>query len=1803
MRSFNDFQTAQRCRELERACAGAATSWTAAALCRFRFHRHPKSARGLAHSKTWRQVGWFRENIFARLQHGLIGMGIFLLVCGGSIDRLHANPVGGTVTQGAATFNTSGSQFSINQTSPNAFINWTGFNIAPGETTSFNQPSSSSVTWNYINDPNVSSINGNLNADGYVILQNPNGISVGGQASITAHGLVMTTASTPALNLSSSGPWSFNAPPPAAKIINYGQINIAGGGSAFLIANDIENHGTISAPGGNIGLYAGQTVLVSTSPDGRGLSAQVTLPQGSVDNKGNLTADGGSIVAQAQLVNQNGLVQANSAQDVNGTIELVAGDTVNLNANSVISAEGSSQVASAGGVTVQAGNSVNNNGQVVADASSILMEAPAVNQNGTLQANSLVNPLGSVKGSIELAASSAVNLGANSTISANGDSTAAVTTPSSGGSVTIQSANSFSDQSGSSISVSGASQGGNGGQVAISAPQMTAFNSSISGQASAGYANASLSIDTADISLNADGSPVAGALALNVNSLSSGLSQINLQAANRIELSSQWMLGNPATVSLLAGNTITVDLGAKIEAGAGKIALNAPTVNQYGTLQADSIGNVNGVVELDAGASLNLGASSVISANGDATATSASPGGFVVLNAGINAFNDMSGSAISVSGTAGGKNGIIEIFGNGVTAGSVQSTIGSYLAYLINPGDVYLSSSSTTQNTQPANTDPNTSNPQPWANFGVSDLSAFSQIDLQALDNITLNSAWTLGPQTVPAVPTAISTLNLSAGNNITLNSSFGAGYNWNVNLTAGTAFVPTSGQPTPNPGNDGIYVNNSLQALNRDIILDAANEVIVGSGAIRTISGGNIDLTAQYGSVNTGTSANGFNYKTSAPYYTPASSLGGISTAAGGNVTLNAGGDVISFPTTTVAAGDPGTGAFGPEAGNVTINAVGNVYGNYVVMNGTGTINAGQNIGAIPSSQNPMFDNVALSLAKGSWNLNAQDNIYLQEVRNPNGVFDNTRFVSGRVTPGNHLFDYDPQASVSLTAGNGVYITGYELPRPNDPVPMLLPPIVIINAGPGGVVLNTPGAFSASPQNQNDLVTLSDYDITLFPSAYQNLQITTTGGGGFNSDNANGSPTTLLMSDSGQTHWFASNSSTQPFSETDHAGGEPAEINNPDPVVLNISGNIENLTLQVSKFAHINAGGDMIGCSFFGENLLPGQTTSITVGGQIFNSGSFNFVTLDTAFPGLPAADFQPAGALPSGVSLGTWYLPLGAAIDTSKLPTQSLIGVSQAQLAADINNARMFTDISLIGGNLVYDPNTKTLTAIGPVESDFLTALQTPTLTVVRYGPNGLPLLDLNQTLSNGQPNPDYGHLLTDTIAWTPANSANYADIQNLNTESLGATPLTSNNGGYIVGGTGTFDVTANSIALGNSDGILSVGSGSVLGRDYSFLAPYITSGANINVTAAYLEMPSSVIAALGGGNVNVASAGEIPNSPLNSHGVGVSMDLGSQELAPFISQVMQHNGGIALGIYTTGGGDVNVTGLGTINVDSSRIATFNGGDVFVESYTGDVDAGSGGSTFLIPITVFSPDGTTVGGQVYANGIVAETLRNPSAVPGGATTPGDITVWTPQGDIIANQGGIKQEALNGTAPLSPVVTLTAGTPLVPGDYLNLAGPPIFVGNISLGTVGVIGETVIAQATGTITGLAVSKHNADITSQTVGSLTVLAGGTANVSAQSSGSGSGITIIGGAGVNASGIGAGATLLGQNVSVNGGAATSTMGTTATATAASQSAAGQASSDTQQQVASNDNGNDDEKKKKKAGLARSVGRVTVILPKSS
>ena len=227
-----------------------------------------------------------------------------------------------------------------------------------GETTTFFQPSANSVVLNEIGGANPSQIFGNLNANGTVILANANGFYFGPNSMVKVGGsFIATTAPlTPDFGIGAS--WQFTGMPPLASIVNYGQIQVGGGKSLFLIAENIQNNGQLNAPSGNIGLYAGESVLVSDRPDGRGLSATLKVPKGSVDNFGQITADAGTIALQAQVVNQNGIIQADSVQNQNGVIELVASDQLNLGANSQIVANGDNSTAgSAGGtITLKSGN-------------------------------------------------------------------------------------------------------------------------------------------------------------------------------------------------------------------------------------------------------------------------------------------------------------------------------------------------------------------------------------------------------------------------------------------------------------------------------------------------------------------------------------------------------------------------------------------------------------------------------------------------------------------------------------------------------------------------------------------------------------------------------------------------------------------------------------------------------------------------------------------------------------------------------------------------------------------------------------------------------------------------------------------------------------------------------------------------------------------------------------------------------------------------------------------------------------------------------------------------------------------------------------------------------------------------------------------------------------------------------------------------------------------------------------------------------------------------------------------------------
>ena len=406
--------------------------------------------------------------------------------------RLLANPTGLTVGAGSATAQQLGSQLNItvNQT---AILNWQSFNIGAGETTAFLQPSANSVVLNVIGGQSPSQIFGSLHANGTVILENANGFYFGPNSMISVGGSFIATTAPLAPDLDSGAGWQFTGMPPLASIVNYGQISVGSGKSLFLIAEKIENDGSLNAPGGNVDLVAGQSVLVSESADGRGLSAAVTLPSGSVDNFGRVTADGGSIVMQAQVVNQNGILQADSIAEKNGVIELVASDQLNLGANSQILARG-------------------------------------------------------------------------------GDTAAG----SAGGSVTLKSENIFSDAAGSQIVTTGGANGGNGGNIEVSAPNIQSLNSAMNASAQSGFLGGEFLLDPANIVLGTSGSGTvpangavsynnSGTLNLNVNTAfkNKNFSQILLQASGNISVSAGLNWNLSGSTGLTAGQ-LTLEAGGNI---------------------------------------------------------------------------------------------------------------------------------------------------------------------------------------------------------------------------------------------------------------------------------------------------------------------------------------------------------------------------------------------------------------------------------------------------------------------------------------------------------------------------------------------------------------------------------------------------------------------------------------------------------------------------------------------------------------------------------------------------------------------------------------------------------------------------------------------------------------------------------------------------------------------------------------------------------------------------------------------------------------------------------------------------------------------------------------------------------------------------------------------------------------------------------------------------------------------------------------------------------------------------------------
>ncbi len=296
------------------------------------------------------------------------------------------------VTQGIATAvtNAAGTRLDINQSSERAVLNWAEFNVAAGNTVNFNQPGANSLALNKIFQGDPSRIFGTITANGQVYLINQNGILFGKDSQVNVGALVASSlALDPAaesggiLNpaLLNGGKPAFASdgrifvlgadgqivtgedgqPVPVKVVVEAGAklgSAAAGGGSVLLLGQQVENAGQIESPSGQVVLAAGQKVYLQASedPDLRGLLVEVDAG-GTAWNKatGQISSTLGNVSLVGLAVNQSGRTSVTTSVQRNGSIRLLARDTV-----SVVQGTGSQpptlNTARAGTVTLGAGS-------------------------------------------------------------------------------------------------------------------------------------------------------------------------------------------------------------------------------------------------------------------------------------------------------------------------------------------------------------------------------------------------------------------------------------------------------------------------------------------------------------------------------------------------------------------------------------------------------------------------------------------------------------------------------------------------------------------------------------------------------------------------------------------------------------------------------------------------------------------------------------------------------------------------------------------------------------------------------------------------------------------------------------------------------------------------------------------------------------------------------------------------------------------------------------------------------------------------------------------------------------------------------------------------------------------------------------------------------------------------------------------------------------------------------------------------------------------------------------------------------
>ena len=302
-----------------------------------------------------------------------------------------AGPQGGVVTGGAGTISQGNNTTTINQATDRLAIDWQSFDVAADERVQYIQPDSSSVALNRILSNRGSEIHGRIDANGQVILVNPNGVIFGENAVVNAGGILASGLSIDPADFM-NGDLHFQALEGTdGLVINSGLLHAAAGGSVSLLGKQVKNEGLISANLGTVNLAAGTEAIVTFDDLGL-VGVQVTQAvlqeeigvDPAILNSGEITAEQGNILISGSVSGDIFSQAVNSGLDHATSVVVHEDGSFTLGGGADVVNTGTLDVSGeqAGNIVV-VGENVTSSGDVKADSSSSINNAGFIEIHAT----------------------------------------------------------------------------------------------------------------------------------------------------------------------------------------------------------------------------------------------------------------------------------------------------------------------------------------------------------------------------------------------------------------------------------------------------------------------------------------------------------------------------------------------------------------------------------------------------------------------------------------------------------------------------------------------------------------------------------------------------------------------------------------------------------------------------------------------------------------------------------------------------------------------------------------------------------------------------------------------------------------------------------------------------------------------------------------------------------------------------------------------------------------------------------------------------------------------------------------------------------------------------------------------------------------------------------------------------------------------------------------------------------------------------------------------------------------------------